>query len=61
MAILNEFTRRHWELKIIFGPASFKLHIKSPGMPDRGRNYASQAVSDEDGDLCPLRYSSKRV
>ena len=34
VVILNEFTGRHWELKIIFGPASFKLHIKSPGMPE---------------------------
>ena len=34
MVILNEFTGRHWELKIIFRPASLKLDIKSPGMPE---------------------------
>ena len=41
--------------KTIPGLASFRLDIKSFGIV----NYASQAVSDGDGDRCPLRYYRK--
>ena len=45
--------------KTIPWPVSFKLDIKCPGMPEGACNYASQAVSDEVGDGCPLRYYRK--